>query len=117
MGRDPRLAPEQTPATYTGLLDPIRKALRQGPTGVKPALFSANSEGRLPDLQRRRRDLQPTLAMMAGIATTLRAVRGASGSTRRCSTTTLGGSGNSKDISEVSRDGRWPRREAFFRHR
>jgi len=32
------------PATYTGLLDPIRKAFAKA-NGVKPALFSANSEG------------------------------------------------------------------------
>ncbi len=35
------------PATYTGLLDPIRKAFAKE-NGVKPALFSANSEGACP---------------------------------------------------------------------
>ena len=35
------------PATYTGLLDPIRKAFAKT-TGVKPALFSSNSEGACP---------------------------------------------------------------------
>lgn len=35
------------PATYTGLLDPIRKAFAKV-NGVKPALFSANSEGACP---------------------------------------------------------------------
>jgi excinuclease UvrABC ATPase subunit len=35
------------PATYTGLLDPIRKAFAKG-NGVKPALFSSNSEGACP---------------------------------------------------------------------
>lgn len=35
------------PATYTGLLDPIRKAFAQA-NGVKPALFSSNSEGACP---------------------------------------------------------------------
>jgi len=35
------------PATYTGLLDPIRKAFAKT-NGVKPALFSANSEGGCP---------------------------------------------------------------------
>ena len=35
------------PATYTGLLDPIRKAFATA-NGVKPALFSANSEGACP---------------------------------------------------------------------
>jgi excinuclease UvrABC ATPase subunit len=36
------------PATYTGLLDPIRKAFAKA-SGVKPALFSANSEGACPN--------------------------------------------------------------------
>ena len=36
------------PATYTGLLDPIRKSFAQA-NGVKPALFSANSEGACPN--------------------------------------------------------------------
>ena len=44
------------PATYTGLLDPVRKAFAKA-NGVKPALFSANSRGRLPGLQRHRRHL------------------------------------------------------------
>src|SRR4030095_13159610 len=35
------------PATYTGLLEPIRKAFAKA-NGVKPALFSANSEGACP---------------------------------------------------------------------
>ena len=35
------------PATYTGALDPIRKAFAKA-NGVKPALFSANSEGACP---------------------------------------------------------------------
>ncbi|HRA04173.1 MAG TPA: excinuclease ABC subunit UvrA [Arachnia sp.] len=35
------------PATYTGLLEPIRKAFAKA-TGTKPALFSANSEGACP---------------------------------------------------------------------
>ncbi|RJS47239.1 ATP-binding cassette domain-containing protein [Nocardioides cavernaquae] len=35
------------PATYTGLLEPIRKAFAKA-CGVKPALFSANSEGACP---------------------------------------------------------------------
>jgi excinuclease UvrABC ATPase subunit len=37
-----------SPATYTGLLDPIRKAFAKA-NGVKPALFSANSEGACPN--------------------------------------------------------------------
>lgn len=36
------------PATYTGVLDPIRKAFAKA-NGVKPALFSANSEGACPN--------------------------------------------------------------------
>src|SRR5690606_2528797 len=36
------------PATYTGLLDPIRKAFAKA-NGVKPSLFSANSEGACPN--------------------------------------------------------------------
>jgi excinuclease UvrABC ATPase subunit len=36
------------PATYTGLLDPIRKAFAKA-NGVKPGLFSANSEGACPN--------------------------------------------------------------------
>ena len=35
------------PATYTGLLDPVRKAFAKA-SGVKPSLFSANSEGACP---------------------------------------------------------------------
>src|SRR4029077_17416145 len=35
------------PATYTGILDPIRTAFAKA-NGVKPALFSANSEGACP---------------------------------------------------------------------
>lgn len=37
-----------SPATYTGLLDPIRKAFAKA-HGLKPALFSANSEGACPE--------------------------------------------------------------------
>lgn len=36
-----------TPATYTGMMDPIRKAFAKA-NGVKPALFSSNSEGACP---------------------------------------------------------------------
>src|SRR6185436_2059028 len=36
------------PATYTGLLEPVRKAFAKE-NGVKPALFSANSEGACPN--------------------------------------------------------------------
>lgn len=44
------------PATYTGLLDPIRKAFAKA-NGVKPALFSANSEGACPACNGSRRHL------------------------------------------------------------
>ena len=56
-GRDGVVSIDQTPirgsrrsnpATYTGLLDPIRKAFAKA-NGVKPALFSANSEGACPN--------------------------------------------------------------------
>jgi excinuclease UvrABC ATPase subunit len=56
-GRDGVVAIDQTPirgsrrsnpATYTGLLEPIRKAFAKA-NGVKPALFSANSEGACPN--------------------------------------------------------------------
>jgi excinuclease UvrABC ATPase subunit len=55
-GRDGVVTVDQTairgsrrsnPATYTGLLDPIRNAFAKA-NGVKPALFSANSEGACP---------------------------------------------------------------------
>jgi excinuclease UvrABC ATPase subunit len=56
------------PATYTGLLDPIRKAFAKA-NGVKPALFSANSEGACPNCNGAG-VIFTDLAMMAGIATT-----------------------------------------------
>jgi excinuclease UvrABC ATPase subunit len=55
------------PATYSGLLDPIRKAFAQA-GGVKPALFSANSEGACP-VCNGAGVLYTDLAMMAGVAT------------------------------------------------
>ncbi|MFJ8545276.1 excinuclease ABC subunit UvrA [Streptomyces sp. NPDC093586] len=55
------------PATYTGLLDPIRKAFAKA-NGVKPALFSANSEGACPTCNGVG-VLYTDLAMMAGVAT------------------------------------------------
>ena len=56
------------PATYTGLLDPIRKAFAKT-NGVKPALFSANSEGACPNCNGAG-VIYTDLAMMAGVATT-----------------------------------------------
>ena len=55
------------PATYTGLLDPIRKAFAKA-NGVKPALFSANSEGACPNCNGAG-VIYIDLAMMAGVAT------------------------------------------------
>jgi excinuclease UvrABC ATPase subunit len=55
------------PATYTGLLDPIRKAFAKA-NGVKPALFSANSEGACLNCNGAG-VIYTDLAMMAGIAT------------------------------------------------
>jgi excinuclease UvrABC ATPase subunit len=55
------------PATYTGLLDPIRTAFAKA-NGVKPALFSANSEGACPACNGAG-VTYVDLAMMAGVAT------------------------------------------------
>lgn len=55
------------PATYTGLLEPIRKAFAKA-NGVKPALFSANSEGACPNCNGAG-VIYTDLAMMAGVAT------------------------------------------------
>ncbi len=54
------------PATYTGLLDPIRKAFAKA-NDVKPALFSANSEGACPTCNGAG-VVYTDLAMMAGVA-------------------------------------------------
>ncbi|WP_327273879.1 excinuclease ABC subunit UvrA [Streptomyces sp. NBC_01224] len=54
------------PATYTGLLDPIRKAFAKA-NGVKPALFSANSEGACPTCNGAG-VIYTDLAMMAGVS-------------------------------------------------
>ncbi|CCQ16415.1 UvrABC system protein A [Rhodococcus sp. AW25M09] len=55
------------PATYTGLLEPIRKAFAKE-NGVKPALFSSNSEGACPTCNGAG-VIYSDLAMMAGVAT------------------------------------------------
>jgi excinuclease UvrABC ATPase subunit len=55
------------PATYTGMLEPIRKAFAKA-NGVKPALFSANSEGACPTCNGAG-VIYTDLAMMAGVAT------------------------------------------------
>jgi excinuclease ABC A subunit len=76
-GRDGVVSIDQTairgsrrsnPATYSGLLDPIRKAFAKA-NGVKPALFSANSEGACPNCNGAG-VIYTDLAMMAGVATT-----------------------------------------------
>jgi len=76
-GRDGVVAIDQTPirgsrrsnpATYTGLLDPIRKAFAKA-NGVKPALFSANSEGACPSCNGAG-VVYVDLAIMASVATT-----------------------------------------------
>jgi excinuclease UvrABC ATPase subunit len=55
------------PATYTGLLDPVRKAFAKA-NGVKPALFSANSEGACPECNGAG-VIYTDLGMMAGVTT------------------------------------------------
>lgn len=56
------------PATYTGLLDPVRNAFAKA-NGVKPALFSPNSEGACPNCNGAG-VIYTDLAMLAGVATT-----------------------------------------------
>ena len=56
------------PATYTGLLEPIRKAFAKA-NGVKPALFSANSEGACPTCKGAG-VIYTELGVMATVATT-----------------------------------------------
>ncbi|HET6998767.1 MAG TPA: excinuclease ABC subunit UvrA [Solirubrobacterales bacterium] len=62
------------PATYTKLLDPIRKAFAKA-NGVKPGLFSANSEGACPNCNGAG-VIYTDLAMMAGVATTCEVCEG-----------------------------------------
>ncbi|HEY0487205.1 MAG TPA: excinuclease ABC subunit UvrA [Mycobacteriales bacterium] len=82
------------PATYTGLLDPIRKAFAKA-NGVKPALFSANSEGACPTCNGAG-VIYTDLAMMAGVATTCEECEG-----KRFQAEVLGYTFGGKDISEV----------------
>ncbi len=82
------------PATYTGLLDPIRKAFAKA-NGVKPALFSANSEGACPTCNGVG-IIYTDLAMMAGIATTCEQCEG-----KRFDASVLGYHLGGRDISEV----------------
>ena len=62
------------PATYTGLLDPIRKAFAKA-NGVKPALFSANSEGACPECKGNG-VIYTDLAFMAGVVSVCEACEG-----------------------------------------
>src|SRR3712207_5146381 len=82
------------PATYTGLLDPIRKAFAKA-NGVKPALFSANSEGACPNCNGAG-VIYTDLAMMAGVATTCEECEG-----RRFQASVLDHHLGGRDISEV----------------
>jgi excinuclease UvrABC ATPase subunit len=101
--RDGVMAVDQTPirgsrrsnpATYTGLLDPIRKAFAKV-NGVKPALFSANSEGACPTCNGAG-VIYTDLAMMAGVATTCEECDG-----RRYQASVLEYHLGGRDISEV----------------
>jgi excinuclease UvrABC ATPase subunit len=82
------------PATYTGLLDPIRKAFAKA-NGVKPALFSANSEGACPSCNGAG-VIYTDLAMMAGVATTCEECEG-----KRFQASVLDHHLGGRDISEV----------------
>ena len=102
-GRDGVVTVDQTairgsrrsnPATYTKLLDPIRKAFANA-NGVKPALFSANSEGACPNCNGAG-VIYTDLAMMAGVATTCEVCEG-----KRFDASVLEYRLGGRDISEV----------------
>ncbi|WP_221890986.1 excinuclease ABC subunit UvrA [Microbispora sp. KK1-11] len=82
------------PATYTGLLEPIRKAFAKA-NGVKPALFSANSEGACPTCNGAG-VIYTDLAMMAGVSTTCEECEG-----KRFQAAVLEHKLGGRDISEV----------------
>ena len=82
------------PATYTGLLEPIRKAFAKA-NGVKPALFSANSEGACPACNGAG-VIYTDLAVMAGVATTCEECEG-----KRFDPSVLHHHLGGRDISEV----------------
>ena len=82
------------PATYTGLLDPIRKAFAKA-NDVKPALFSANSEGACPNCNGAG-VIYTDLAMMAGVAITCEVCEG-----KRFAASVLEYHLGGRDISEV----------------
>jgi excinuclease UvrABC ATPase subunit len=82
------------PATYTKLLDPIRKAFAKA-NGVKPALFSANSEGACPNCNGAG-VVYTDLGIMAGVATTCEECEG-----KRFDASVLEYKLGGRDISEV----------------
>ena len=82
------------PATYSGLLEPIRKAFAKA-NGVKPALFSANSEGACPNCNGAG-VIYTDLAMMAGVATVCEECAG-----KRFEASVLDHHLGGRDISEV----------------
>jgi excinuclease UvrABC ATPase subunit len=82
------------PATYTGLLDPVRAAFAKA-NGVKPALFSANSEGACPGCNGAG-VIYTDLAMMAGVASTCEECEG-----KRFGAAVLDYHLGGRDISEV----------------
>jgi len=82
------------PATYTGLLDPIRSAFAKA-NGVKAALFSTNSEGACPNCNGAG-VIYTDLAMMAGVATTCEECEG-----KRFDASVLDYHLGGRDISEV----------------
>ncbi|MFF3552698.1 ATP-binding cassette domain-containing protein [Streptomyces tsukubensis] len=82
------------PATYTGLLDPIRKAFAKV-NGVKPGLFSANSEGACPTCSGAG-VIYTDLAVMAGVAIPCEDCEG-----RRFQASVLEYKLGGRDISEV----------------
>ncbi|AKH82513.1 daunorubicin resistance protein DrrC [Streptomyces sp. CNQ-509] len=82
------------PATYTGLLDPIRKAFANA-NGVKPALFSANSEGACPACKGAG-VIYTDLGIMAGVSTTCEECDG-----KRFQASVLDYRFGGRDISEV----------------
>ncbi len=82
------------PATYTGLLEPIRKAFAKA-NGVKPALFSANSEGACPNCNGNG-VVYTDLGMMAGVANPCEVCEG-----KRFDAAVLEYRFGGRDISEV----------------
>lgn len=82
------------PATYTGLLEPIRKAFAKA-NGVKPGLFSANSDGACPNCNGAG-VVYSDLAMMAGVSTPCEVCEG-----KRFQADVLDYKFGGKDISEV----------------